>query len=44
MIYVICLLYLLFKPWERSTTLFVWGFIAVCVGMFVLQFALDTRF
>ena len=44
MIYVICLIYLLFKPWQRSTTLIVWSFIAVCIGMFMLQFMLDTRF
>ena len=44
MIYVICLIYLLFKPWQRSTTLIAWSFIAVCIGMFMLQFMLDTRF
>lgn len=44
MIYVICLIYLLIKPWQRSTTLLVWSFIGICIGMFVLQFMLDRRF
>ena len=44
MIYVLILIYLLFKPWKRSTTLFVFIFIGLCIGMFVLQFVLDTRF